>query len=66
MFIGQDTKTELGFVILQSLLLNKKKYPFISPAMGSIAPLLSFYKYGFGIKYPTKVDMSLNKETKPN
>ena len=27
--------------------------------------LLMFYKDGFGIKLPTKVDMPLNKETKP-
>ena len=25
-----------------------------------------FYEDGFGIKWPTKVDMSLNKETKLN
>ena len=25
-----------------------------------------FYKEGFGIKEPTKVDMPLNKEIKPN
>ena len=28
--------------------------------------LLSFDKDGFGFKWPTKVDISLNKETKPN
>ena len=26
-------------------------------------PLLFFYKYGFGIRWPMKVDMALNKET---
>ena len=34
-------------------------------AMGSILPLI-FYSDGCGIKYPTKVDMPLNKEAKPN
>ena len=33
--------------------------------MGWIVPLLSFKKEVFGIKWPTKVDMPLNKETKP-
>ena len=28
-------------------------------------PLLFFLENGFGIKQPTKVDMPLNKETKP-
>ena len=31
--------------------------------MGWIVPLLFFYKDGFGIKLPSKVDMPLNKET---
>ena len=29
--------------------------------MGEIIPILFFYKNGFGIKWPTKVDMPLNK-----
>ena len=29
-----------------------------------ISPLLFFDKDGFGIKLPTKVDMTLNKKTK--
>ena len=33
--------------------------------MGYIVPLL-FYNVSFGIELPTKVDMPLNKETKPN
>ena len=40
--------------------------PLILPAMGQIVPLLFFYENGIGIKYPTKIDMPLNKETKPN
>ena len=35
------------------------------PAMGWIVPLL-FYKDSFGIWYSMKVNMPLNKETKPN
>ena len=31
-----------------------------------IVPLLSFFGDGFGIKLPTKADMLLNKEAKPN
>ena len=31
-----------------------------------IVPLLFFEENGFGIKWPTTVDMPLNKETKPN
>ena len=31
--------------------------------MSLIVPLLFFYNDGFGIKYPKKVDMLLNKET---
>ena len=45
--------------------LNKEtKWNIISPAIGWIVPLLFFYKDGFGIKSPIKVDMPLNKETK--
>ena len=36
------------------------------PAMGQIEPLLFFNKDGFDIKLLMKVDMPLNKETKPN
>ena len=39
--------------------------PLILPVMSWIVPLLVFYKDGFDIKYPTKVDMPLNKEIKP-
>ena len=31
--------------------------------MGKKSPLLFFYKDGFGIKQPTKVDMPLNKQS---
>ena len=36
----------------------------ILPTMGLIVSLLLFYKGGFDIKWPKKVDMLLNKETK--
>ena len=35
-------------------------------AMGLVVSLLFFNKDGFGIKWPSKVDMPLKKETKPN
>ena len=39
---------------------------FLNPAIIAwIVPLPSFWMNGFGIKQPTKVDMPLNKETKP-
>ena len=38
-------------------------YPFISSTMNLIVSPVSFYKDGFSIKYPTKVDMPLIKET---
>ena len=43
-----------------------ERYGFlIPPVIGKIVQLLLFYKDVFGIKYPTKVYMPLNKETKP-
>ena len=33
--------------------------------MDQIVSLLFFYKDSFGINYPSKIDMSLSKETKP-
>ena len=46
--------------------LEKGMNPLILPAMGWIVPLMFFSENSFGIKQPTKVDMPLNKETKPN
>ena len=43
--------------------LNKETKPK-SLAIGLIASLLFFYNDDFGIKWPMKVDMPLNKETK--
>ena len=40
--------------------------PFILPAMSSIASLLFLSKDGFGIKWPMKLDMPLNKATCKN
>ena len=38
--------------------------PLTVPVMVVIESLLFLYKDGLGVKFPTKVDMSLNKETK--
>ena len=38
----------------------------LSTQVWALAPLLFFYKDGVSIKQPTKVDMPLNKETKPD
>ena len=37
--------------------LEKSVNLFILPDMGYISPLLFFYEDGFGIEYPTQVDM---------
>ena len=39
---------------------GKGKNSFIPSVMGQIVPLLSFYKDGFNIKEPTKIDVHLN------
>ena len=54
------------YVHFRTNTFGKGMKPLILPSMGWIIPLLFFYENGFGIKYPTKVDMPLNKETKPN
>ena len=46
------------------LLTAQEKGINILPSYESVLPTLFFCKYSFGIKYPTKVDMPLNKETK--
>ena len=46
--------------------LGKGMNPLIPPDLGLILLLLSFYENRFGIKESTKIDMPLNKETKPN
>ena len=53
------------YVHFRANTLGKGMKPLILSAMGQIAPLLFFFENGFGIKWPTKVDMPLNKETKP-
>ena len=40
--------------------------PLSSLAIGWIVPLLFFYKGSIGIRQPSKVDMPLNKEIKPD
>ena len=54
------------YIHFQANNLGKGMKPLIIPAMGWIVLLLFFLENGFGIKYLTKVDMPLNKETKPN
>ena len=44
------------------LLFPRYELPY-HPAMGQIVSLLFFYKYSFGIEYPTNIDMPLNNET---
>ena len=38
-------------------------YPFMPLAMGSVLPLMFFYKDGFGITWAMTVDEPLNEET---
>ena len=54
------------YVHFRANTLGKGMNPLIFPAMGLIVLLLFFKENGFGIKKPTKVDMPLNIETKPN
>ena len=53
-------------VHFRSNTFGKGMNPFILLDKGKIVRLLFFWENGFGIKSPTKVDMPLNKETKPN
>ena len=46
--------------------LEKGINPIIFPAMGSIVSLLFVSMHRSGIRYPTKVDMPSNNETRPN
>ena len=41
---------------------EKDETHYLPQAMGQESPLLFFYKGGFGIKQPTKVDMPSNKK----
>ena len=60
-------KQDLAWNNLPGLICYKTlRTSLIPPAMGWIILLLFFYKDGFGIKYPTKVDIPLNKEIQPN
>ena len=51
------------YVHFQTNTLGKGMNPLILLVMDLILSLLFFCKDGFGIKYPTKFDMPLNKET---
>ena len=50
-------------VHFQTNTLRKGINPLSRLAMNYIVTQLSIYKDGFGIHYPTKVDMTLNKES---
>ena len=50
------------YVFFQTNAFGKGMDPFIPPGISYIV-LLMFYENGFGFEYPTKVAMSLNKET---
>ena len=54
----------LYYIHFQTNNLGKGMNLLILPAMGEIVPLF-IWKDCFGTKYPTRVDMPLNKETKP-
>ena len=54
------------YVHFRANTLEKGMNPLILSAMGQIVSLMFFLENGFGIKQPSKVDMPLNKETKPN
>ena len=47
-----------------NLNLSVCSHIYLFPAIGKIVLQLFFYKDGFGFKYPKRVDMPLNKETK--
>ena len=55
----------LYYVPFRTNILGKDMMPFILSAMVQLLPLLFFEKDGFGMKSPTKVGMSWNKETNP-
>ena len=55
----------LYYVYFRINILEKGMNPD-PPAIDLKTQLLFFYKDGFGIKYPTNVDMPLNKETERN
>ena len=44
--------------------LEKGMNHVIPPSIGLIVPLLFFYKDGFGIESPSKIDMALNKRNR--
>ena len=69
-FDDRESKFELQLHYYVPFLTNTLgkgiKKGVMTPVMVLVVPLLFFYKYDFAFKSPTKVDMSLNKETKPN
>ena len=51
------------FVHFRTNILRKSMNSLIPPAIGSIVPLLFFYKDGLDIKKPMKVSMPVNKRS---
>ena len=63
--LGEFVFHWIYFVHFRLDIFQKAMKSLSFPAMGWIVPLL-FYKDGFSIKCPTKINTSFNKETKPN
>ena len=64
--LNKETKPSQALIIILFLIwliLNKNCFGAESLLL---LPLLFFYEGSFGIKYPMKVDITLNKETKPS
>ena len=55
-----------SYVHLRTNTLGKGMNPLILPAMSQIVPLVFFWKDGYSIKQPKKVDMSLNNKQTQN
>ena len=54
------------YVNFQTNALGKGINLLILPAIGWIVPHKLFCKVYFGIQYPSKIEMPLNRETEPN
>ena len=57
--------TQLSYYVpYRTKTLRERHKPRYSPSYRLIVSLFFFYKGGFSLKLPTKVDMPLNSETK--
>ena len=55
---------ELRYYVQFRMCTLRERHETLYPTvMGSIISVLFLKKYGFGIKYPTEVNMPLNKES---